>query len=340
MDFTVIVACRNEELRIGGLLKSLLSQQTTCEWEIVFVDDYSTDTTVDVIEKFMSQFDNSQLIKLHDEYGSKYEHLPNKKRALSLAINNAKGKWILTTDADCTMNEQWIDTFYLASKSEKADCFCGPVAYQSYTNFISLFATFDLIAMMAMTKLSISLKVPILSNGANMAFKKNVFDVVNPYQDNLNIYSGDDVFLLQRLVNEKFAVSYLENEGAIVETAPPLHFKEFLNQRIRWAGKTIAYRSWQVKAVIALIYISNLIVFLSFIHSLYSLNWNLFLILFGSKLILDFGIVLPQLMFFKKLRLLVYLVLIDFLHIFYVVFVGLLSLNNGYEWRGRKVIKK
>ena len=136
MDFTVIVACRNEELRIGGLLKSLLSQQTTCEWEIVFVDDYSTDATVDVIEKFMSQFDNSQLIKLHDEYGSKYEHLPNKKRALSLAINNAKGKWILTTDADCSMNEQWVDTFYLPSKNDNADCFCGPVAYQSYTNFI------------------------------------------------------------------------------------------------------------------------------------------------------------------------------------------------------------
>lgn len=339
MDLTVVVACRNEELRISGLLTALKNQHTRCDWEVIFVDDYSTDNTVELLEKFIQNFERSRLIKLRDEFGAKYEHLPNKKRALSLAINKAKGKWILTTDADCTMSEYWIETYFIAIQSDNSACFCGPVAYHSYTNFVELFAAFDLIAMMAITKLSIFFKVPMLSNGANMAFKKSVFETLNPYKDNFKVYSGDDVFLLQRLVGERFEVSYLEHERAIVNTIPPLHFMDFLNQRIRWAGKTVAYRTWQVKAVLAAIYFLNLIVFLSFLFGLFTFDWYVFLLLFVLKLIMDFVIVFPQLLFFKKLRLLLYLPLIDFLHIFYVVFVGLLSLNNGYEWRGRKVNK-
>jgi glycosyltransferase involved in cell wall biosynthesis len=97
IELTVIVPARNEEQSIGECLKSLVAQSEDVfelgrDWELIVVDDHSTDRTAEVARTFPG-VTVVQAAKLEKGW-------TGKNNAIWTAARKARGKWILFTDAD------------------------------------------------------------------------------------------------------------------------------------------------------------------------------------------------------------------------------------------------
>ena len=97
IELTVIVPARNEEQSIGECLKSLVAQSESVfelgrDWELIVVDDHSTDRTAEIARSFPG-VTVMQAAKLEKGW-------TGKNNAIWTAARKARGKWILFTDAD------------------------------------------------------------------------------------------------------------------------------------------------------------------------------------------------------------------------------------------------
>ncbi len=104
---SVIVAVRNEEENLRDLLKDL-SNQTYPKKKLQFIisDDRSTDNTWSIINDYVKKNDNF--------YGIKTTKLSKtmtpKKYALTKAIEKSTGEIIISTDADCRVQNTWVES--------------------------------------------------------------------------------------------------------------------------------------------------------------------------------------------------------------------------------------
>ena len=152
------------------------------------------------------------------------------------------------------------------------------------------------------------------------------------------VASGDDMLLMYKIWQQHpEQVLYLKSKDAIVTTEPMPSWRAFINQRRRWASKTLHYEDKKVMAVAALVYLVNLWVLVlaaaSFVDSNYS--WLLLGYLMG-KLVLELPFVYSVARFYNEQKLLWYFPLFQPLHILYTVSVGFLSQLGKYEWKGRR----
>lgn len=88
---SVVTAAYNCSKTIGETIESVLAQ-TWQNWEMLIVDDCSTDNSVEVIEKYASMDSRVKLIRLEKNSGS--------ATARNTAIKNAKGKYVALLDSD------------------------------------------------------------------------------------------------------------------------------------------------------------------------------------------------------------------------------------------------
>jgi chlorobactene glucosyltransferase len=101
---SVVVAAKDEEHNIESCVRSLLRQEYP-NFEVIVVDDRSTDRTGEIVDAIAAEDDRLRRIRI--------EELPEgwcgKNHAMQRGIEQADGDWILMTDADCTQaTEQTI----------------------------------------------------------------------------------------------------------------------------------------------------------------------------------------------------------------------------------------
>lgn len=111
---TIVIACKDERENIDALVTSLkLLQYPSGRFEIIFVDDHSSDDTYDVIQNQIREIKNYSVMKSPE--GSM-----GKKSAINLGITHAKYNIIATTDADCLVPSDWLS--YLSLYFEDSSC--------------------------------------------------------------------------------------------------------------------------------------------------------------------------------------------------------------------------
>lgn len=117
--FSVIVPTYNRADEIKELLDSLSKQTISkTDFEIIIVDDGSTDNTKDVIEKLASKYKLNLRMLVQNHKG------PGEAR--NLGMKNAKGKYFIFIDSDCIADENWLSAY--KKEVEKIDVagFGGP----------------------------------------------------------------------------------------------------------------------------------------------------------------------------------------------------------------------
>ncbi len=337
--FSVIIPARNEETGIQQCLSSVLQQQYPSElFEVIVINDHSTDQTENIIREMQQQHANLQLINLADHLQGK-ELNAYKKKAIEIAIGQSKGNWIVTTDADCHVSVHWLKAIN-AFIFEKDPVFvAAPVMFTNDTSFLSVFQLLDFISLQGITAASVSAGYHSMCNGANIAYRKDVFYNVGQFTNIDQLASGDDMLLMHK-IKEKYPaqMGYLFCEEAIVTTPPMPDWKSFFNQRIRWASKADKYRDKSIFWVLSLVYAVNLALLLLLLVSPFIENaFCFFLCLVIAKTLIELSFMIPVAWFFKQAGSLLWFPLMQPLHITYTVIAGWLGKFGTYQWKGRKV---
>lgn len=335
---SVIVAVRNEEKNIAALLSSL-EQQLYPEhlYEVIVVDDRSTDNTWDELMKRAQDAHPPVCLRLQEKPGEAV--VAYKKKAIETGIAAAKGQLIVTTDADCRFHSQWL--VMLADHYERtgAKFIAAPVTMAGKGNLLNIFQSLDFLTLQGITGASVYKKFHTMCNGANLAYDKAAFAEVNGFAGIDNIPSGDDMLLMHKIFkNYPGKVHYLKNKMAIVVTEPAHSWKEFFHQRIRWASKASHYNDKRIFWVLLLVYLINAGLLVLGIASLWESTWLFFLVLLLiAKLLIEFPFVNAIAIFYDQQYLMKYFPFMQPLHILYIVVAGWLGKFGSYEWKGRKI---
>ncbi len=334
---SVIIPARNEEENIRLCLESVTSQKYPEHlFEVIVVDDFSTDKTAETVNTFTGK--NVTLISLKNfvEEGGLNSY---KKKAIEIAISKAKGELIITTDADCIVPDSWLQTFASFYEKHQPAFLAAPVAYHGENNFLQIFQSLDFMALQGITGASVFKKFHSMCNGANLAYEKRIFLEVGGFTGIDNIASGDDMLLMHKIFEHyPERVLFLKSPAAIVQTKPAATLKEFLNQRIRWASKADKYTNKKITSVLLLVYIFNVWILAIVILSIfYSFLFFWFIGLIIVKTIVELFFLHPVTKFFKKEKLLWWFPLSQPFHIFYTIIAGWLGKFGSYKWKERKV---
>ena len=341
---SVIIAARNEELTIGHCLQSLINQSyPRSKFEIIVINDHSTDKTVQVIQAF--QKENIHFYNLADFTGSTALN-SYKKKSIETALKFAKGELVITTDADCIAPEQWLETlvsFYV----EKNPVFIAlPVAYADPSikdgilkKFLKIFQSLDFMTLQGITGASVYKKFHSMCNGANLAYQKKVFYEVNGFEGMDEIASGDDMLLMHKIQKvHPDKIMYLKSPDVIVQTHSAETLKDFMNQRIRWASKTDKYTDKKIIAVLLLVYVLNAWLLILALCSFFIIKaFYIFLFAIGLKILVELIFLYPVAKFFGQQKLLWWFVPAQPFHILYTLVAGWLGKFGSYRWKGRKV---
>ncbi|MEE9349660.1 MAG: glycosyltransferase [Flavobacteriaceae bacterium] len=331
--FSIIIPFRDEMDNIPFLAQSLEAlHYPTTHFEVLWINDNSTDDSELVLSKYLNKNNNWRMIH------SVRKTTSPKKDAINTAINLARFSWILTTDADCEVSKLWLNSYNSFLKdNESLKMIAGPVIYRTDDSLLHNFQSLDFLSLIGTTIGSFGINKPFMCNGANLCYQKDAFNSVNGFVGNDSIASGDDVFLLEKMLTYyPNNVNYIKSIDALVVTKPENSFKELINQRIRWASKTTATNNWFAKTIGILVFLMNLIVVFTIasLRDISELYKPLYLI-FAFKLLIDLLLLYKVHLFFKlNLNLKFYLISF-FIYPVFVVFIVVSSFFKKYHWKGR-----
>lgn len=330
-NVSVIIPARNEEQNIRNLLQALMNQDFPHDkLEIILVDDHSEDRTAAIA----ASFPNVQVLMLKEEGLNSY-----KKKALEKGVAAANGELIICTDADCIPPGSWLSELTRNYLSRDAAFMAAPVVLTNNGSLLGRFQTLDFLALQGITGAGIQQRSLAMANGANLAYPKKVFEDVEGYRGVNALASGDDFFLVQKItIRYPNKIIYVKSREAIVQTAALANWKEFFQQRIRWASKSTQYKEVRITAVLTLVWIYNLFFLLIFFGGLMNPQ---FMLVFLAAWILKTGVEWP---FMKSVAQFFQVPItkrsffsFQPLHILYTVVTGVLGLFGPYQWKGRKV---
>jgi cellulose synthase/poly-beta-1,6-N-acetylglucosamine synthase-like glycosyltransferase len=332
---SIIIPFRNEEENIIANLRSIESQfYPPDKYEVIYVNDFSEDNSLELLKKNIKK-NNIRVMSVPDDF-SKNAH---KKRAVRFGIENAKGMIIVTTDADCVHHEEWLKSL-MQSFDSVTGFVSGPVEFETDNGLFSEFQKLEFAGLVLCGAGLIGSGHPTICNAANIAYRKKVFDEVGGFKDQMNLSSGDDELLMQKIAKDSdFKVKFCTDKNAIVKTSANKTISDFYQQRKRWASKGLFYSDKSLVLKLILIYsfyvglISQLFLG-SFFHPIFLIT---LLIALLFKFIFEFRILYKgKQILFADLRL-KYFYAAEIFQIPYIIYAGIVGAFGNYLWKSRKL---
>jgi cellulose synthase/poly-beta-1,6-N-acetylglucosamine synthase-like glycosyltransferase len=332
---TIIIPFRNEMEHLSANLKSLESQNyPQNKYEIIYVDDASTDDSVQLLEREIKN-NNIKVISVPENYSSN----AHKKGAIRLGIENAKGEIIITSDADCIYHINWLHSL-LKYMDENTAFISGPVEYFDTGNIFGKLQKIEFASLVITGAGLIGINKPVICNAANIAYRKKVFKEVNGFYDQMELSSGDDELLMQKIwLETNYKIKFCPEKEAVVRTAPNITISQFYQQRKRWASKGLFYGNKVLVMKLLLIYLFYLslpfqLIIGIIISPIYLLTLaiSLFLKVLFEYLVLKKG---TDLLFDTKILRAFFPSQI--LHIPYIIIAGISGVFGNFTWKERKL---
>ena len=320
---SVVIAARNEETTIGKLLTTLATQDYR-NFEIIVVNDDSDDETLWAV----AQHQLKSIRVIHNRGRGK-------KAAITAGVQAGKGSIVVTTDADCVVSSQWLRAMREPFRDPQVMMAFGGVRIEGNNSFFHMLQAMEFSSLIGTGAASAALGVPTMCNGANLSFRRKVFSEVNGYDDNVNVPSGDDEFLMRKVQKRyKGGVAFVASPAAVVTTFPQANTKAFLNQRIRWASKW-KYNSSRASQALA---VSVMVFQAAFIANgllLFTPQILPALFLISIKMILEAAFLLQVCRFLKTRWNWLAFFALQVIYPPYVIGIGIASFFRPFEWKRR-----
>jgi glycosyltransferase involved in cell wall biosynthesis len=278
LSVSVIVCAKNEA---DNALKyiPLLAEQEYHDFEIILIDDASSDHTLDIFEEFEKQYSNIKLVKVKNNEA----FWGNKKYALTLGIKAAKKEYLLFIDADCyPSSKDWITIMSSKFTAEKT-VVLGYGAYRKVAHsFLNKIIRFETMLTAVQYFSWAKIGKPYMGIGRNLAYKKDEFFNVNGFISHIQVRSGDDdLFINQVATKKNTSICYAPESFTYSE--PKTTFKTWFTQKSRHVSTANHYKTFD-KIQLALFYLTQLIfISLSIVLLAFQYQWIIVLSLIGFR---------------------------------------------------------
>ncbi len=277
LNFSIIIAAKNEEKNISYLIKSLQELHYPKEnFEVIIVDDNSSDKTYEIAKNKIQDFLNFNVIK------TKNKEFQAKKGALNFGIKKANNPFILITDADCRPQKGWLK-FYSDRFMKGYDFIFGNSPFYRNDSLINKISCFENLRSSILTYFAAKTGFPYSASARNFGFRKSSFEKIKGYSNTTETLSGDDDLLLREAVKNNLKIGTILNKGSFVYSSTKTNLNDYLNQRTRHTKTSFYYLPGR-QLFLSIWHLLNLL--LLFSPVLILLN-KFFALLFLLKLLID-----------------------------------------------------
>ncbi|HKP96676.1 MAG TPA: glycosyltransferase [Fibrobacteria bacterium] len=248
---SVIVPMRNEEAHAPATLLALSNQDYAGEWEIICVDDRSTDGTEAVIRGFCARNGRFSLVSVPADAP---RIASPKKRALAAGFAAAKGEVLMTTDADCLAEPGWLRSMATRFAADTG-IVQGPKRIRGNGTVLSRYQEHEVFGLVSIEAATFALGRPMIASAPSLAYRKTLYESVGGFQGIEDSISGDDDLLVRKMQKvPHWKVAYNPSAEACVTTSPAATWKEMLQQRARWASNGAHYEEKGFVALLSCVY--------------------------------------------------------------------------------------
>lgn len=320
---SVVICAYNEEANLSAFLPSVLNQNYP-NYQVVVVNDCSTDETPWVLKEFIEQYpDKLKVVEIKEHIQLKH----TKKFAMTLGIKAAEHEYLIFTDADCQPNsDNWLSEMAGAfTFNGGKEIVLGYSPYLRKGGLLNSLIRFET-THTAMSYLSYALKGnAYMGVGRNLAYTKSLFFKGKGFNKHMHIKSGDDDLFVNHNAT-KNNVAVVINPDSQVYSVPKDTWKSYYKQKARHSGASVLYKTAH-KKMLATQLISALLFYLLIglclilSPKLWFIPLSIYFVRYLSQLVIFAKI-------YKKLQVIDLLIWLPFLDIFYYFYICLNGLFN------------
>jgi|LGOV01.1.fsa_nt_gb glycosyltransferase involved in cell wall biosynthesis len=268
---SVIICAKNEENTLPSLLKKLEIQNYS-EYEIVLINDASTDKTLEIMETFATKNSNITVVDVVENQ----RFWRGKKFALTMGIKRAKHNHLLFTDADCKpISNNWINSMMSAYSDDKS-IILGYGAYEKTKGLLNKIIRFETVLTASNYFSYAKLFTPYMGVGRNLSYKKNLFFDNNGFYGHMDLASGDDDLFINKNGTKKNTEIVFSSDSITISEAPNTWSSWFTQKRRHYT--TSDHYSKKTKSLLGLQTLSH-VLFFTFLIILLVLKINLVIVL-------------------------------------------------------------
>ena len=314
-----VVICAKNEANVLPETLTLFNNLKYANYKIIFVDDHSSDNTLQIAQKIAQDNKFIEVLQAPPEI----KNMPGKKAVLDFAIQQSDSEWILLTDADCRINSaDWISSMLSAIEENEIVLGYGPMEHEA--GFWKKFFAFET-ALTAIQYFSYALaKIPYMGVGRNLLYKKSLYKKTNGFSSHKDLASGDDDLFIQEAA-EKNKVTICLDSKSFMYSKSPKNLFSFLKQKTRHVSTSYRYK--RIHKMLLFGFAASQITFYFMLCALlFTGIWHWALTAFGISLIIKWPIIAMSLHRLKETLLIPFFPLFDFLLAIYYFVLGIISL--------------
>lgn len=238
---SVLICARNEALNLRLNLPAVLEQAYPV-FEVLVIDDDSTDDTPALLEVFKKKYAHLRVLRVSPKT------MPGKKKALSAGISAARFDYLVFTDADCRpAGNRWLEEM-AAGFAEGVEVVLGyaPMrpgrgGFQRWVRFETIYTAMQYLSFAAAG-------MPYMGVGRNLAWKKILFERHDGFEAHADVPSGDDDLFVGTAAHAG-NTAWRSSPQAFVFSEGENTLRGWLRQKARHLGAGKRYRRFPRRVV-------------------------------------------------------------------------------------------